>query len=438
MESQSISDPPWCWVRVRSQSNEFEIEFEMRLCLVAAAVSPIYYWLLVLGTNSAVSASAVSEPRRAPPTSSECQAAYGTRDFIETSKMWDRGMPYLLLSFPGSGNTWVRLLLEFATGFYSSTIYGGGGPYGRDAELREVFHAEDKCGLRTIIIKAHPEDLVLSPGGADMPPPGPHKDTLQGHTRLRSPNKHVRRKCGRSLIHYWDKVLLLTRDPYRAILSDYQRMVTTSHTGHYSSLSSSLADPDTPASTTSSPSQPARPKLTAQQFWVDMAITKAEFFRQKMDTVIYPLLSRQGPGALLPFAHPEHPVALGVVRYEDLTNASTRVDALTRAVQMLNVTTFRDRRRMECAFVLADDPRIRRGYNASAASSSSSAASSSSSSRRSSSDSGGGGGEKSKERGSSSASFALSYRGVQANLTEVLWEQLRGFAGNFSYEKPTF
>lgn len=347
------------------------------------------------------------------PTLSECQAAYGAREFIETSKMWERGMPYLLLSFPGSGNTWVRLLLEFATGYHSSTIYGGGGPYGRDTELREVFHAEDKCGLRTIIIKAHPEDLVLSPGGADTPPPGPHKDPMQGHTRLRSLNKHVRRKCGRSLIHYWDKVLLLTRDPYRAILSDYQRMVTTSHTGSAASLASSLAV-DIPSPSASS----SRPKLTAQQFWVDLALLKAQSFRHKMDTVIFPLLSpRADPHALLPFAHPEHAVSLGVLRYEDLVNASTRVDALARAVQMLNVTTFTDRRRMQCAFVLADDPRIRRGSNASSLPASGRSKGSSS---------------------SSSASLALSYRGVQANLTEVLWEQLSAFAGNFSYAKPSF
>lgn len=31
--------------------------------------------------------------------------------------------PVYLHTFPGSGNTWTRLLLDFATGYYSGSIY---------------------------------------------------------------------------------------------------------------------------------------------------------------------------------------------------------------------------------------------------------------------------------------------------------------------------
>ena len=32
----------------------------------------------------------------------------------------------MLASFPGSGNTWVRLLLEDASGFYTGSVYADG------------------------------------------------------------------------------------------------------------------------------------------------------------------------------------------------------------------------------------------------------------------------------------------------------------------------
>ena len=32
----------------------------------------------------------------------------------------------MLASFPGSGNTWVRLLLEDASGFYTGSVYTDG------------------------------------------------------------------------------------------------------------------------------------------------------------------------------------------------------------------------------------------------------------------------------------------------------------------------
>ena len=303
--------------------------------------------------------------------------------------MWDRGMPALLLSFPGSGNTWVRLLLEYATGYCSSTIY-----WDHDKELQKVFKAEEKCGLRQIVHKAHPEDLVWR-GFMDRA-----NVEIKGPTALRSSNKHVRRKCDRSFVRHWDKILLLVRDPYRSILSDYQRMVTNSHVGAYD-----------PGSGHGTPIRlrnqgdgggSERKTLTAKDFWLIVAKNKALSYRDKFDDILYPILRNPNPdpGALMPLKHPLYNVSMGVVRYEILTDSDPerREEELARAVRMLNVSTHTDR--IRCAFVLADDSRIRRGA---------------------------GTGPK--------LNMTVMYGSVQANLSLVLWEHLSGFATNFSYHQ---
>lgn len=299
--------------------------------------------------------------------------------------MWDRGMPALLLSFPGSGNTWVRLLLEYATGYLTSTIY-----WDHDKELQKVFKAEEKCGLRQIVHKAHPEDLVWR-GLMDR-----NNVEIKGPTALRSSNKHVRRKCDRSFVRHWDKILLLTRDPYRSILSDYQRLVTNSHVGAY--------DPGHGTPIRWRNQGGGSEGLTAKEFWLIVAKTKAQDYRDKFDNILFPILRNPNPdpGALMPLKHPLYNVSMGVVRYEILADSDQerREEELARAVRMLNVSTHTDRQRLRCAFVLADDSRIRRGVGA---------------------------GPK--------LNMTVMYGSVQANLSLVLWEHLRGFATNFSYHQ---
>lgn len=330
------------------------------------------------------------------PSREHCQEHYGNVTLIEQDQMWERGMPALLLSFPGSGNTWVRLLLEYATGFLSSTIY-----WDHDKELQKVFKAEEKCGLRQIVHKAHPEDLVFR-GFMDR-----SGNEIKGPTALRSSNKHVRRKCDRSFVRHWDKIVLLTRDPYRSILSDYQRLITSSHTGEYDPLQQ-LAQRDG-GSQTPRVSRPRNkgPALTAQDFWLQVATTKAQSFGSKMDEVIYPILrhAHPDPRSPMPFQHPIYNVSMGVIRYEALASkdAATREAELARAVRMLNVSTATQPdfdQRLRCAFVLADDPRIRR------------------------------------KGGAANATYL--YAGIQTNLTEELWGHLAGFASNFSYSRPVW
>ena len=57
----------------------------------------------------------------------------------------------LLASFPGSGNTWVRLLLEDATGIYTGSVYIDKS-LGKSGFLGEY---EDQESGTTIAVKCH-------------------------------------------------------------------------------------------------------------------------------------------------------------------------------------------------------------------------------------------------------------------------------------------
>ena len=45
-----------------------------------------------------------------------CESLYSNRDYFEDSVAWQEKKPIMLLSQPGSGNTWTRLLIEYSTG----------------------------------------------------------------------------------------------------------------------------------------------------------------------------------------------------------------------------------------------------------------------------------------------------------------------------------
>jgi hypothetical protein len=58
-------------------------------------------------------------------------------------------LPPLLYSFPGSGNTWVRLLIDWSTGVYSGSFYF-------DKSLLSILPGEIKCDRSVSVIKVHP------------------------------------------------------------------------------------------------------------------------------------------------------------------------------------------------------------------------------------------------------------------------------------------
>ena len=95
----------------------------------------------------------------------------------------------MLVSFPGSGNTWARLLIEAVTGYYTGSVYSdkylyAGGFIGEKEKWRNG---------RTILIKNHD-----------------HKRNLSNEAK---------------------GVVLLVRNPYDAILAEFNRFQSSNHTG---------------------------------------------------------------------------------------------------------------------------------------------------------------------------------------------------------------
>ncbi|XP_071817988.1 sialate:O-sulfotransferase 1-like [Apostichopus japonicus] len=90
----------------------------------------------------------------------------------------------LLLSIPGSGNTWVRYLLERASGIYTGSIYHGVGTGDDD---NAIFRASEVCSKTTLVVKAH------------------------------SPNV---KQCD------IDGAIMLVRNPYGAILAEFNRQIS--------------------------------------------------------------------------------------------------------------------------------------------------------------------------------------------------------------------
>lgn len=95
------------------------------------------------------------------------------------------------MSLPGSGNTWVRGLLEKATGICTGSIYC-------DRTLREGgFCGEGLRGTNLIAVKTHDSSLAWRGGGRAEP------------TRP-----------------VFDKAIFLIRNPFRAIIAEWNRQIS--------------------------------------------------------------------------------------------------------------------------------------------------------------------------------------------------------------------
>uniref|UniRef100_A0AAY4BKH6 WSC domain-containing protein n=1 Tax=Denticeps clupeoides TaxID=299321 RepID=A0AAY4BKH6_9TELE len=86
-----------------------------------------------------------------------------------------------LSSFPGAGNTWVRHLIELATGYYTGSYYFDGTLYNRGFKGEKDYW---KSG-RTICVKTH--------------------------------------ESGKRDIEMYDSAILLIRNPYRSLMAEFNR-----------------------------------------------------------------------------------------------------------------------------------------------------------------------------------------------------------------------
>ena len=111
--------------------------------------------------------------------------------------------PVALASFPGSGNTWVRGLLQWATGVCTGGIYC-------DTELRvRGYPGETLRSGRTLVVKTHQVDprwtgVIYSPNTTDS---------------------YFTKETD---IPVYDSAIFLVRNPYHALVAEWNRLMSTS------------------------------------------------------------------------------------------------------------------------------------------------------------------------------------------------------------------
>ncbi|KAJ8046570.1 WSC domain-containing protein 1 [Holothuria leucospilota] len=96
----------------------------------------------------------------------------------------------LLLSFPGSGNTWVRYLIERSTGIYSGSFYHD---VGTGNDNCSVWRKSNPCSKTTLVVKSH---------------------GWENFDRIKSGGQ----KCK------VEGAILIIRNPYGAILANFNRV----------------------------------------------------------------------------------------------------------------------------------------------------------------------------------------------------------------------
>ena len=105
--------------------------------------------------------------------------------------------PPVLWSIPGSGNTWVRQLIDSALSpSLTGSLYN-------DRGLAAILPGELRCDKQNTVIKAHPEHFSYS--------------------HLFDPQKFHIQKCINGGLKGFSSVVVLLRDPVKSIWAEYQR-----------------------------------------------------------------------------------------------------------------------------------------------------------------------------------------------------------------------
>jgi hypothetical protein len=130
----------------------------------------------------------------------KCAKSFSNRKYLPEGL---KRLPPMFYTFPGSGNTWGRLLIEYATGIYSGSVYN-------DISLLSVLPGEFTCNWQVSVVKAHP-----------------HTHRVSELTGLKVPSDDG--KCNKGNVRRFHRAILLIRDPYDSIWSEYQRRLSKSH-----------------------------------------------------------------------------------------------------------------------------------------------------------------------------------------------------------------
>lgn len=113
-----------------------------------------------------------------------------TRRFLD-----GKGPLTAIVSFHGSGNTWVRYLIEQVTGIFTGSIYC-------DPVLRKMFPGEFVASSNVVVVKTHHADTT------DLP-------------------KDVQLEANKEK---YDRAIVLVRDPFDALVSEANRRWNSNHT----------------------------------------------------------------------------------------------------------------------------------------------------------------------------------------------------------------
>lgn len=234
---------------------------------------------------------------------------YQNLTYITMEEMY-KNAPPLLLSFPGSGNTWMRLLIEYSTGIYSGSIY-------TDKELLDSLPGEKACGIRLVAIKGHPGDLILD------------KDN-----QVICSNRKMKAKCMRGLIRGWKRVIFVVRNPFDAAIADVNRELSYSHIGTAIGV-----------------------QYTEKQrkIFVNNLILKVKYFSIEWETFVYPMLQALVPMNKVYIVYYEQlrdPIQLSRILNETITFMGWRQQSLLREEVVQG--------RLSCAPVLSTKPDIHR------------------------------------------------------------------------------
>ncbi len=113
-----------------------------------------------------------------------------TRRFLD-----GKGPLTAIVSFHGSGNTWVRYLIEQVTGIFTGSIYC-------DPVLRKMFPGEFVASSNVVVVKTHHADTT------DLP-----KDVQLQENKQK-----------------YDRAIVLVRDPFDALVSEANRRWNSNRT----------------------------------------------------------------------------------------------------------------------------------------------------------------------------------------------------------------
>ena len=229
----------------------------------------------------------------------ECSAKYGSLRFFSEK---ERRPPPMLYTFPGSGNTWGRLLIEYATGVYSGSVYN-------DKSLLEVLPGEFTCNFQVSVIKVHPH-------------------THPGIELVDGTFNSDEHKCMRSNLRKFERALLLVRDPFDSIWSEYQRRFTQNHV---LGIKNSTYD---------------------WYRWTANAANLATGYFEMWAHHYAAIERRLRQNDIL------------FIRYEDLKSRDKRVETLRKITDFLHVKASDER--LECAFIQAENPQAHRRIDVSA------------------------------------------------------------------------